>query len=381
MRKIVHISTRLINGGAEENTILTCNHQANSGHSVWLVYGADYRQRMVDWVDPKVHRIMLPSLVREISPFRDLAALWRIARLLRRIDPDVVHTHQSKAGILGRLASGAAPSAHVVHGVHILAFVGASWAVRLVYIALEKLAARRTDTFISVSPRMRDLCLSHRLGAPEKHFVVPSGMDIQRFHRAAPAPDVAAIRDMAGGQSVIACYLAVFEPRKRHRELLDAVAPALAEDKRVHLVLAGDGHLRPDIEALIERRSLTEQVHILGFREDPERVIAASDICIFASVKEGLPRVVVQYAAVGRPIVATRLPGIDIVLRDGKNGYVVESDDLAGLAKRFGALAGDANKRKRMARCSGQIDLSGWEADNMVRRIEEIYARDRSSQP
>lgn len=184
MRRIVHVITRFINGGADENTLLTCNHQTNSGHAVWLVYGAEYRQRMLDQLDPLVERVHLRDLVRNVSLSRDLAALWQMAVILRRIRPDVVHTHTSKAGIVARMASLIVPAAHVVHGVHILPFLSAPAGVRSAYVLLERLAALRTRAFINVRPHMRDLCLSHGIGAPEAHFVVPSGMEIGRFRAA-----------------------------------------------------------------------------------------------------------------------------------------------------------------------------------------------------
>jgi len=373
MRKIVHVITRFIDGGADENTLLTCNHQARAGDAVWLVHGAAVSRRMLDQLDPAVGALRLPSLVREISPLKDLAALVRLARLFRRIRPDVVHTHTSKAGIVGRLASLAVPRARVFHGVHILPFVAAPAPVRLVYIALERLAALRTRAFIDVSPEMRALCLKYRIGRPERHFVVPSGMEIARFRAAVPAPDLAALRARLGPRAVLAGYLAALEPRKRHRALIEALAPVLAAEPDVHLALAGDGHERPAVEALVAERGLGTRVHVLGFRDDPERVIAACDFCLFASLREGLPRAVVQYAAAGKATLATSLPGIEIVLRDGENGYVVAPDDMAGLARRFAELARDAATRKAMAAASATLDLSDWEAAAMARRIEAIY--------
>ena len=241
------------------------------------------------------------------------------------------------------------------------------------YVLLERLVARRTRAFINVSPYIRDLCLSYRIGAPEAHFVVPSGMEIGNFRAASPAPDLVALRARSGAQAVIAGYLAVFEPRKRHRYLIESVAPVLARNVDIHLALAGDGPERPAIEAMVASLGLTPQVHFLGFRDDAERFIAACDFCVFASLREGLPRAVVQYAAAGKPILSTRLPGIEIVLRDGESGYVVALDDFAAFAQRFEELACDEAKRNAMAQAIATLDLSGWEASAMVRRIDEIY--------
>lgn len=371
--RVVHVITRFINGGADENTLLTCNDQASRGHDVWLVHGAEYRRRMLGKLNPKVERVELSALVRPISPLRDLAALVQMASLLRRLKPDVVHTHTSKAGIVGRLASLTAPSARVVHGVHILPFLSAPAVVRLLYIVFEKLAARRTHTFIDVSAQMRELCLENGIGAPQQHHVVPSGMDIDGFRTAKPALDLAALRQRWGKDAVVVGYLAVFEPRKRHRELVESVAPALKARPNTHLVFAGDGAERPAVQALVASLGLDAQVHFLGFRDDPQQFVAACDFCVFASLREGLPRAVVQYVAAGKPILSMRLPGIEVVLRDGDNGYLLEGDDFDGLARRFAELAADPSKRAAMSQVSADCDLSSWSAANMLQQIEDIY--------
>lgn len=373
MSRIVHVITRFINGGAEENTLLTCNHQAATGHAVWLVYGAEYRPRMLQQLDRRVIPVRLSSLVRPVSPARDLAALWRMAWLLSAIGPDVIHTHTSKAGIIGRLASLVTPSARVVHGVHILPFGDAPDEGRSPFVLLERLAALRTHAFIHVSAHLRDCCLKRGVGRPDEHFVVASGMDIGRFRAAEPAPDMRALREAAGEGAVIAGYLSVFEPRKRHRQLIECLAPALLRRPGLHVALAGDGPDRAMLEETVAALGLAKQVHFVGFRNDPDRFIAGCDLCLFASALEGLPRVVVQYAAVGRPILATRLPGIDLVVEDGRNGHVV--DDFDHFARCFEALADDAATRRAMADESAGLDLWDWDAAKMVRRIDEIYER------
>lgn len=372
-RRILHVITRFIDGGADENTALTCNHQALSGNEVWLIHGRDFSERMLEMLEPEVERICLPTLIRNISPLRDAAALMALVRLFREIRPYVVHTHTSKAGILGRLASLAVPEAHVVHGVHILAFLAASPMVRLVYTVLERLAARYTSAFISVSPMMRDLCLEHGIGARDKHFVVLSGMDLDCFSQAEPAPDLVELRRRIGEGAVIAGHMAAFEKRKRHRKLIKAVAPVLMENTHIHLALAGDGPELLALKDLVVELGLERQVHFLGFRKDPEQFLAACDICLFASSREGLPRTVVQYAAAGKPILATDLPGIDMVVREGGNGHIVAADDFAAFRMRFEELALNASKRGRLARYNDRIDLSEWQAVEMVRRIEKIY--------
>jgi glycosyltransferase involved in cell wall biosynthesis len=369
--RIVHVITRFVNGGADENTLLTCNHQAEAGHEVWLVYGRDWTERMRGQLDPRVRAVELPSLVREVSPVKDIAALAGLARLYRRVRPDIVHTHTSKAGIVGRLAALAWLPARGVHGVHILPFTSEPFLKRIVYVLLEKLVALRTHAFIDVSEGMRDLCLEYRLGTNDNHFVIRSGMDVAKFRKATPADDIAAL---SGGEAVVLGYVAVLERRKRHREMLEALVPVLKAQSHVSLVLAGDGPERHVIEAIIHENGLQDRVRVLGFREDVERVVAGCDICVFASQREGLPRSVVQYVIAGKPVVASALPGIERVIRDGENGFVVAGDRLEGLAEGVEMLMRDTGLRASFAAASAATDLSEWDARTMTDQIGSVYS-------
>lgn len=373
MPKIVHIITRFVNGGADENTLLTCNAQAER-HDVTLVHGAENAGRMVAQLDGRVSRICVPSLVREIAPPKDVAALFRLSALLRRLRPDIIHTHTSKAGVIGRVAALAAPGAAVVHGVHILPFNAESGVRRQLFLSIEKLIAPATHAFINVSEGMREECLQNGLGEPARHWVIASGMDLGRFRSAPRAADLDSGR-ADGEEPVRVCYVAALERRKRHRELLRALAPLLLRHGHVELLLAGEGPERARLEAMAKDLGIGARVLFLGFRDDVESVLAASDVCIFASEREGLPRALVQYALAGKPIVATRLPGIERVLHDGSNGYVVAADAFDDFSERLEALILDDALRTGMAEQSRTIDFSDWDGRRMTDQLEAVYEK------
>ncbi|MEN6542675.1 glycosyltransferase [Parvibaculum sp.] len=372
MPKIVHIITRFVNGGADENTLLTCNAQAEA-HDVTLIHGAENSGRMIAQLDARVRRICVPSLVREIAPAKDLAALARLSVHLRRLRPDIVHTHTSKAGVIGRMAALAAPGAAIVHGVHILSFNAEGGVRRRLYLGLERLVAPVTHAFINVSEGMREECLQHGLGEAARHWVIASGMEVDRFRGASPA-DFPSARS-GGERPIRICYVAALERRKRHRELLKAVVPLLRMYPHVELILAGEGPERAGLEAAAREAGIESQVQFLGFRDDIESVLAASDICVFTSEREGLPRALIQYALAGKPIVATRLPGIERVLRDGSNGYVVSADAFDEFATRLQALILDRDLRARMAAQSQSIDFSDWDGQRMTGQLEAVYRK------
>jgi len=373
--RIAHVITRLINGGADENTVISCNQAVRSGHAVMLVHGAQTRSEILATVDARVEIVELPSLVRPIAPLSDVKALGDLVRTFRRLRPDVVHTHTSKAGILGRLAAQAASVPVVVHGVHIVPFVNVGRLETYAYLTAERALQRMTHAFIDVSPGMRDLCVKAGVGAPERHHVVPSGFDLSLFRNATVPEDWRDLLRLAPDdpRPPVVVMLAVFEARKRHLEYLERLPRIVARFPEARFVFAGDGRLRNDIEARIEALGIERNVVLTGFHPHPEQLIALADICLLASAREGLPRVLMQYLAGGRTLVATDLPCIDDVLRHDVNGLIVRSN-LDGLADAVVALLDNPARRARLARGAATTELSEWDAARMGERLEAVYA-------
>ena len=373
--KIVHILTRLLRAGSEENTLLTSAGQIARGHEVILLHGRDVLLENAMRFAPGAELIEAPDLVRSLNPARDIAAFRQIRRILIKIRPDVVHTHQSKAGIIGRLAAASAQVPLIVHGVHILPFLGVGRLEKAAYLWAERGVAQLTHGFIHVSDGMRRACLDHGVGTGLPHHVVPSGFDLTRFAAAEPPADLAALfrRRADDPRPFVIVMLAALEPRKRHLDLLRHCAGFLQQFPQVRLVLAGEGHLRPEIEATIDSLHLEGQVTLLGFRDDPERIIATADVCIHCAEREGLPRTVIQYLAVGRPVVLFDLPGIEDLVTEGVNGFVVPQGDWTGLFARLADLIASPDRRGEIAANARATDLRRWDAKFMADRTLGIY--------
>ena len=374
--RIAHVITRLINGGADENTVISCNQAVRSGHQVVLVHGAQTRPEILATVDERVNIVELPSLVRPIAPLGDVKALGDLVRTFRRLRPDVVHTHTSKAGILGRLAAHVARVPVVVHGVHIVPFVNGGRLETFAYLTAERAVQGMTHAFIDVSPGIRDLCVRAGIGAPERHHVVESGFDLSRFRAAKQPEDWRELLRLVPDdpRPPVVLMLAVFEARKRHLELLERLPRIVARFPRVRFVFAGDGTLRNAIDARVKTLGIERSVILTGFHRRPEQLIALADICLLASAREGLPRVLMQYLAGGKPVIATALPCIEDVLRHDVNGLIPRSDDLDGLADAVVALLDDPARRARLARGAATTQLSEWDAARMGERLEAVYA-------
>lgn len=373
--RIVHLLTRFLRAGSEENTLITCESQILDGNEVYIVHGGEFDAAYRNSVDERIKFIEISSLVHPISLINDAKAFMALRNLFYELKPLVVHTHQSKAGIVGRFAAYSSRVPVIIHGVHIVPFANAGGLARIVYLAAERLAARITDVFISVSEGVRHQYLTVGIGELKSHCVVHSGFDLKRFDLASLPEDWQYLLKIGQVKlrPPVLLMMAAFEPRKRHLEFLQAFPRVVTHFPNIRLLLAGEGKLRPEIEEQIARLNLTQNVILTGFRSDPERLIKLADLCLLASIREGLPRVVMQYLAGGRPVVASNLPGLDEVLEHAKNGIVLPTGDMEGVMDAIIQLIGDEAHLNRLSHGARYTDLSKWDAVYMGRRIKDVY--------
>lgn len=377
--KIVHVLTRMLRGGSEENTLHSCRTQGDDGHQVFLIHGDEFDPKVVARAEGLATVIRVDSLVHPISPVNDVKAVRDIAALFRELKPDIVHTHQSKAGILGRVAARLANVPIIVHGVHILPFVNVGKAQTMIYVGAEKICARFTDAFVNVSPSVRDTSLEFGIGAPDRHFVAYSAMEVDRFKGGEPPEDWRALLGVAeGDKPPTVVMMAAFEPRKRHVDFVRALPEAFADLPDWRVVFAGEGAEMAATKAVVDELGLSGKVIFTGYRTDPERVIALADVCVLTSLREGLPRVLVQYAAAGKPAVVSALPGLEDVVRDGSSAIVTPTDDVPAAARQVAALLRDAGERERLEAGARAIDVDAWSPMSMHHAILKAYAYGRA---
>lgn len=373
--KIVHVLTRLLRAGSEENTLACCLAQVKHGHEVLLVHGNENDATLQASVAKTMRVVALETLVHPLSPSNDIAALRQLSRLLLEWHPDIVHTHQSKAGIIGRLAAKRANVPGIIHGVHILPFLDVGHAQKLTFLAAERMTAKVTRAFIDVSQSMRDICIAHHIGSPDQHHVVHSGFDLIRFSRARWPEQAARLLGIAPGEPKppVVLMLAALEPRKRHVEFIEAFAQVVDRIPDVRLILAGEGPTRPDVEAAIKRSPVASSIHLIGYHSEPEQLINMADVCVLTSMREGLPRVVMQYLAGGRPCVVSQIPGLDEIVRHGVNGIVTPAHDVDAAAAAVADLLENGAYHARLAEGAKRTDLSSWGLDAMCDSVETVY--------
>jgi glycosyltransferase involved in cell wall biosynthesis len=255
-------------------------------------------------------------------------------------------------------------------------FVNVGRVQRGIYLAAERAAAAVTDGFIDVSVGMRDICIAHKVGRPEQHHVIHSGFDLSRFKAAVPPDDWRAILGIGPDEPKppTIVMVAAFEARKRHREFLQVFPELLARVPTAKLVMPGSGPLLGEVQQVIRDLKLESSARLIGYRTDVERIIAMADLCLLTSNREGLPRVVMQYLAAGKPCVVSDLPGLDEVLSNGENGLAVPPDDLRAAALECADLLLDRDALHRLAEGARKTDLSSWDVERMCARIENVYA-------
>ncbi len=373
--KIVHVLTRLLRGGSEENTLACCFAQVKHGHEVLLIHGNEYDAPLQASVAKAMRVVTLDTLVHPLSPSSDIVALTQLNRLLLEWHPDIVHTHQSKAGIIGRLAAKQANVPGIIHGVHILPFVHVGHAQKLIFLAAERLTANFTRAFIDVSQSMRDICIAHHIGSPDQHHVVHSGFDLMRFSHARWPEEAPRLLGIAPGEPKppVVLMLAALEPRKRHVEFIEAFAQVVDRIPNVKLLLAGEGPGRTDVEAAIARSPVASSIHLIGYHSEPEQLINLADVCVLTSMREGLPRVVMQYLAGGRPCVVSELPGLEEVVRHGVNGVVTPAHNVDAAAAAVADLLENKTYCARLAEGAKRTDLTSWGLDAMCDSVETVY--------
>lgn len=372
---IVHVLTRLLRAGSEENTLATCRAQLAAGHRVILVHGRDFdasvRARATETMQVETVR----EMVHPISPVDDFAAILAMRDLFRRLGAAVVHTHQSKAGVLGRIAARLAHVPTIIHGVHILPFINTSPVQAAIYVAAERACAAFTDAFISVSPSVRDACIERGIGAPDRHFVALSAMDVGRFRFPALPADWRQLLNVADGQDKppTAVMLAAFEPRKRQLEFIEALPDAFAPLDDWRVLFAGEGETLDQARDRVEALGLSDRVRFAGYRTDPEAMIALGDVCVLTSLREGLPRVLVQYAAAGKPSVVSDLPGVGDVVQHGVSALVTPGGDVPAAAAAVAALLADPIRRSRLSAGARAVDVEAWSPARMNAAVDGAY--------
>jgi glycosyltransferase involved in cell wall biosynthesis len=376
---IVQIITQLELGGAQEIALLFGRHLRERGFDVHLVAG---RGGMLDdearrtFGDAFHHDDFLGRAVR---PRDDLASVRSRAALLRRLRTGpggtmIVHTHSSKAGIVGRWAAWLAGAEIRVHSIHGFGFnEWQPWRTRRLYQAAEQVTAPITHAFCPVSEANRRV--AERLGllrGGTPAVVLPAAIDVDEYTpRNGEGLAVRGELGLAAATPLVG-MIACLKPQKAPLDFAKVAARVRSTHPQTHFFLAGDGMLRPEMEAEITRLGLGDRFHLLGWRRDVRALLGAADVLVLTSLWEGLPRVVLQAMAAAKPVVATRVDGTPEAIDEGRSGFLLEPHDVEGVAERIGRLLADPSLAREMGE-AGRRRVEDFSVPTMLGKLDALY--------
>jgi len=374
--RVLHVITRLDRGGSAENTLLTVARMDSGRFHTTLAFGATRGERSPTEAlarERDVCFVEIPHLVRPIRPLRDGLALWSLWRLVRRGGFDIVHTHTSKAGILGRVAAWLARVPIIVHTPHGHVFYGYHGpAMSRVFIWLERWAARLTDRIIALTAADAE---DHvRLGvAGAEHFaVIHSGVDFSSSGRIPTSrEEIRAELGLEAGVLVIGT-LGRLTAIKGHTDLLRAFVEVRRQLGDARLVVVGDGEERGALTGLSEELGLGEHVRFAGWHDDVFGALSALDIFAFPSLNEGMGKALVEAMYMGLPCVATRVGGIPEIIEDEENGLLVPPQRPDLLAASLLRVADDPDLASRLGSAAARR-ARAYSVERMIEDIEALY--------
>ncbi len=377
--RMLHIITRLIRGGADENTLYTVRGLDARRYAVDLIVGRGSELECLDGIASERVR-QLDSLVRDPDPLQDLACLVQLAWIIRRGHYQIVHTHTAKAGFLGRLAAALAGTPVIIHTVHGVTFHDhLPRGQKTFYLMLERIAGRFTHQFVTVGEDVKAKYLEAGIGEARAYETIYSGMPLEDYLSAGDMHDLdrARIRAEFGlaPQHQVVAMAARLEPRKGHTFLFQAVERLREAHPDLRLWVLGDGDHRGALEAEVTARGLSDRVRFLGHRTDLARLLAAADISVLTSLWEGLPRVLVQSAAAGRPIVTFDVEGAWEIVRDGENGFIVPTRDVDAFTARLDTVLRDRLRARAMGQAGRSQVSDAWTVETMLDRLDALYTR------
>ena len=385
--RCIHVITRLILGGAQENTLFTCEGlQARPDYDVTLVTGPALGPEgslMERARRNGVRLIVLPSLRREIHPVRDPVAYQALLDLFREKRPHIVHTHSSKAGIIGRLAAHRARTPVIIHTVHGSPFYAyqnpvANW----LYRKLEGWAGKYSHRIISVADAMTQQFVAAGVAPAERFITIHSGMEVEPFLTGRDAR--ARVRRQLGipDDDVVIGKVARLFHLKGHADVLNAFPDVVRRFPKARLLFVGDGILRDALEKQAVALGVREWVTFAGL-VPPEQVpdmIKAMDALVHASLREGLARVLPQALLSGCPVISYDVDGAPEVVVPGETGWLVPPRSVDGLRRAMVEALDDPDRALAMAAEGRRRFTERFRTETMVRRIVEVYAEELRKQ-
>ncbi len=375
MQKInlLYVITKLELGGAQKQLLLLVRHLDKNRYNLFLITAREglLINELSSLKELKIKTIK--SLERSINPIRDLFALFEIYHFIKRNKIDIVHTHSSKAGLLGRWAARWAGVNKIIHTVHGWSFNDyQNWFLRHFCIGLERLTAKITDRLIVVSHTDKQTGLKENIGELRKYILIHYGINFDEFKKDKVVVDKRK-KELGLNSNLLVAMVACFKPQKAPLDFLRVAASIQENFPQLKFLLIGDGVLRKRIERTIEKFNLKESVILTGWRRDVPEVLSLIDVFVLTSLWEGLPIAVLEAMASGKPVVVTNTGGISEIVTHARNGFLVARGDVKAMKENIITLLKDKNLIYQIGERAKRSLNSEFSIENMIRRTQNLY--------
>jgi len=386
--KIVHIITRLILGGAQENTLITCKLLAERGHDVTLITGPAEgpEGELFNQTKGQNYKVItINELIRPIHPFCDAISYYQIKKHLKQIKPDIVHTHSAKAGILGRFAAHSLKTRSkdslpaVVHGIHGLAFhpYQSQWLNKF-YIAIEKAAAKRTDFFISVADAMTSQSLAAGISRADKFRTAYSAIEEDDFLQPIDEERKKDFRRKYGisEDSIVLVTIARLFMLKGHDYIIESARELSKQFDKAVWLFVGNGNWADHYREQVARLGLSKKIRFTGLLPPSQIPLAiqSSDILVHCSLREGLARTLPQAMLCGKAVISFDTDGAKEVVNEN-TGRLIEPRNIEQLTRACAELIADANLREKLGCAGRDFVKEKFAPETMVDTIEAVYRK------
>ena len=390
MYKILRIHNRLIVGGPSLNVTLLTTHLGPEFETKLLVGKRDPYEKDADYVkELGIIPIEISEMRRSILPINDIKAYFKIKKIIKEFKPDIVHTHASKSGAIGRLAASACNVKLIVHTFHGHIFHSYfNSVISYLFVALERYLAKKTNAIIAISELQKtELAQVYKIAPPEKIFTIPLGFNLEKYSINQDQKRIA-FREKYGfaGTDIIVGIIGRLVPIKNHDMFLKVAEniKKRAATKNVKFVIVGDGESLFSIRRKSAELGLSfsfypthpranTDVTVTSWETEIDQVMAGVDIVVLTSQNEGTPVSLIEAQAACKPLVSTNVGAVEDIITHGQNGFLTKVNDVAAFANHVHTLIKDKSLREEMGKAGAKMMLANYSRQRLVKDIKDLY--------
>jgi len=376
--KIVHIVTRLDKGGLADTVLYLAKGLVQIGYHITVIAGntADPHPSLDLFLKEKYFPLyFIKDLQRNINPMKDLIVLWKLIKLLGKLKPDIVHTHSSKSGLLGRMAAAYWNIPIIIHSPHGHIFYGYfNRFISRIFITIERWLAKFTTQIITLTLKGKQDHLKYKVGRASQFSIVPCGINFLTFGDYKKSQNFRQNSLCMNGERLVG-WVGRLVPIKGCDVFLKSCKELInLNQHRIKVIVVGDGEIRGELENLAQQLGINDHISFLGNRTDVAAIMKSLDIFVLSSYNEGFGRVLVEAMHCGVPIVATNVGGVPELIKNGFNGYLIPGGESQAMTQAIFNLLSNEQIAQRFS-VNGRQIADQFSFENMIRQTDQVYRR------